>query len=322
MQTHYDVIIIGAGPIGLACAVEAQRKKMSYIVFDKGCLVNSIFGYPYYMHFFSTPDLLEIGDIPFIIQGEKPTRYDALEYYRRTALAYQLNIKTYEAVTAVDGENGNFSVTTSKGSYTSNKVIAAIGYFDRPRMLGVPGEDAANVTHYYKEPHIYSDTDLLIIGSGNSAVEAALETWRHGARVSLCVRSEELKKGVKYWIRPDIENRISNNDIPAFFQTQVKEIRPGTVVLQTQNQKPFEIKNDYVLALTGYQPDFTFLHNLGIKIGDDRHLTPTCDRKTYETNRKGLYLAGVVVGGLRTDFWFIENSRRHAKAIFDHLCTH
>lgn len=319
MADFYDVIIIGAGPIGLACAVEAQRKNKSYLVFDKGCIVNSIFGYPYYMHFFSTGNLLEIGSIPFITQSPKPTRFDALEYYRRVTLAYQLNIRPFEAVTHVEGEEGHFQVITAKGTYACAKVITAIGYFDFPRMLGVPGEDAPHVSHYYKEPHLYLSTDLLIIGSGNSAVEAALETHRHGANVTLCIRGPELKNGVKYWIRPDIDNRIKNKEIKAFFQTQVLEIQPSQVILQTGDQEPFAYPANRVLALTGYHPDFDFLRRIGVTIGSDPYRTPVCDPKTYETNRKGLYLAGVVVGGLRTDLWFIENSRDHAKAIFLHL---
>jgi len=293
MQTPYDVIIIGAGPIGLACAIEAKRKNLSYVVFEKGRLVNSIFGYPHYMRFFSTPDLLEIGDVPFIIQGEKSTRYETLEYYRRVTGSYTLNVKPFEKVLSVNGEDGCFSVATEKDVYSCRKVIAAIGYFDTPRMLDVPGEDLPKVSHYYAEPHVYSDRDVLIIGSGNSAVDAALETYRHGARVTLAVRGETLKQGVKYWIRPDIENRIANRE-----------------------RRTFEIQNELVLALTGYKPDFSFLQTIGIEIGDDEYCTPAHDPETYESNRKGIFLAGVVIGGMRTDRWFIENSRAHAKAIF------
>ncbi|MBD3265185.1 YpdA family putative bacillithiol disulfide reductase [bacterium] len=315
----YDVIIIGAGPIGLACAVEAQKNNLSYLILEKGRLVNSIYGYPVYMRFFSTSDLLEIGGIPFITQGEKPSRYEALEYYRRVADTFQFNLRAFETVTGVDGEDGNFFVKTETREYNARKVIAAIGYFDRPRMLDVPGEELPKVSHYYQEPHYYTNHNILLVGSGNSAVEAALETHRHGAKVTMAVRGPQLKPGVKYWIRPDMETRIAKGEIQGYFNTAIREIRPDSVILQTKNEAPFEVPNDLVLALTGYRPDFQLLDNLGVELLEDEYNTPRHDPNTYETNRKGLYLAGVVVGGLQTDKWFIENSRDHARVIFDQL---
>ena len=316
MQNPLDVIIIGAGPVGLACAIEAKRKNLHYAVFEKGRLVNSIIGYPYYMHFFSSSRLLEIGDIPFIIEGEKPSRFEALEYYRRVAQTYELNIHLQEPVVNINGEMGNFIVRTNKNDYLCSRVICAAGYFDRPRLLDIPGETLPKVTHYYREPHFYSGQNLLIIGSGNSAVEAALETHRHGAGVTIAVRGEEFKSGVKYWIRPDMENRIKNKEITAFFNTTVKEIFPDHVILEKKDGGLLDIKNDSVLALTGYKPDFDFLQRIGITLQEDEFCTPVYNPETYESNRKGIYLAGVVVGGLRTDLWFIENSREHAKVIF------
>lgn len=316
MNNSLDVIIIGAGPIGLACAIEAKRKNLNYAVFEKGRLVNSIVGYPYYMRFFSSSNLLEIGGIPFIIESEKPSRFESLEYYRRVALAHELNIHLQEPVLEVEGEKGNFVVETKKGDYSCSCIICAAGYFDRPRLLDIPGETLPKVTHYYREPHLYSGQDLLIIGSGNSAVEAALETHRHGARVTIAVRGEEFKSGVKYWIRPDMENRIKNKEITAYFNTKVKEIFPDHVHLENNEGRQLDIVNDNVLALTGYKPDFDFLQRIGIIFRDDEFCTPVYDPETNESSRKGIYLAGVVLGGLRTDQWFIENSREHAKTIF------
>lgn len=314
-----DVLIIGAGPIGLACAVEARNRGMTHVAIEKGCLVNSLFQYPTAMRFFSTPDLLEIGGVPFITSGEKPTRLEALEYYRRVTAGLELDVRLYETVVSVDGSDGRFRVRTTKGLYDAAKVIVAIGYFDRPRLLEVPGEDLEKVTHYFKEAHLYAGQDVLIIGSGNSAVETALECFRHGARVTMSVRSDNFHEGIKYWVRPDIENRIKSGEIKAHFRTQVTEIRPKSVVLNPADGNPFEIPNDFVLALTGYMPDYEFLHRLGIGIADDAHQTPVHNPETYQTNRPGMYLAGVVIGGMETKSWFIENCRAHAAAIFDDM---
>ncbi len=314
-----DILIIGAGPIGLACAVEAKRRGYRYVVIEKGCLANSVYHYPTAMRFFSTPDLLEIGGVPFITTGEKPTRLEALEYYRRVVAGLQLHVRLFEEVLSVEGSDAAFVVRTSHGVYKAAKVIAAIGYFDEPRHMGIPGEDLDKVTHYYKEAHLYAGQDLLIVGSGNSAVEAALDCYRHGARVSMAVRGPDFHKGIKYWIRPDIDNRIQNGNITAWFNTHVREIRPATVLLQPVESKPFEIPNDFVLALTGYKPDYEFLRRIGVTIGDDPFETPSHDPVTYQSNVPGVYLAGVVVGGLQTNVWFIENSRQHAAAIFDDM---
>ena len=324
-QQPLDILIIGGGPIGLACALEARRRDYSYVVIEKGCLANSIYHYPTAMRFFSTPELLELADVPFITQSEKPTRMEALEYYRRIKQGFDLNVRLYEKV--LDAQEGPdeqdpdrpFKIQTTQRTYQARYIIAAVGFFDRPRTLDVPGEDLEKVTHYYQEAHRYADQDLLIIGSGNSAVEAALECYRHNARVTMAVRGADFHDGIKYWVRPDIENRIKHGEIKAYFKTRALEIRPRSVRLQSEEGASFEIPNDFVLALTGYQPDFAFLQRIGVEIQNDRYRTPTHDPDTYETNRPGLYLAGVVVGGMRTNKWFIENSRDHAQAIFDHI---
>ena len=314
-----DAFIIGAGPIGLTCALEAQRRGLQYIVADKGCVANSIYYYPTNMRFFSSPDLLEIGGVPFITQGEKSTRQETLEYYRRVVVDCGLHVRLYEEVLDVAGQDGDFRIETAKGEYRAAKVIAAIGYFDHPRVLKVPGENLPKVTHYYREAHAYSDQDVLIVGSGNSAVEAALECHRHGARVTLAVRKDNFHEGIKYWIRPDIENRIQSGEIAGHFGATVKEIKPESVLLERKNGETVEVSNDFVLALTGYEPDFEFLKQIGVRIGEDATRPPHHDPQTYESNRRGLYLAGVVVGGLDTKKWFIENSRAHAAPIFEHL---
>lgn len=317
-ESPLDVLIIGAGPIGLACAIEAQRHQLSYLVIDKGCIAHSIFRYPTHMRFFSSANLLEIGGVPFITQQEKPSRSEALEYYRRVAQDLKLNVHLYEEVTDVQGEDGRFEIFTSKTRYLAAKVICATGFFEKPRPLGIPGENLPKVTHYYREAHLYHDQDLLITGSGNSAVDAALECYRHGARVTLAIRYSGFHQGIKYWILPDIENRIKSGEIQAFFNTRIDEIRPDSVVLQQENRE-LEIANDFVLALTGHEPDFDLLRRMGVEIREDEHQTPVHDPETYESNRPGLYLAGVVVGGMCTNKWFIENSRAHARVVFQHL---
>ncbi|MFB3786062.1 MAG: YpdA family putative bacillithiol disulfide reductase [bacterium] len=318
----YDVIIIGAGPIGIACAVEARRRGLRHLVLEKGCLVNSIYHYPVNMRFFSTPDLLEIAGIPFVCQGEKPTRAEALEYYRRLVEFFTLEIHLYEEVLDIQGGDGAFRVVTRKGEYGAAKIILATGFFDRPRLMRVPGEELDKVSHYYREPHPYAHQDLLIVGSGNSSAIAALECHRHHARVTVAIRGEDFHEGVKYWILPDMKNRIKDKEITAYFQTQVVEIKPALVVLSNSIHGSFEIPNDFVLALTGYEPDYDFLHRIGIPERDDDSRTPAHNPVTYETRRPGIYLAGVVVGGRRTNQWFIENSRAHPAAIFDHLLAH
>ncbi len=316
----YDVLIVGAGPIGICCAIEAQKRGLSHIVIEKGCLVNSLYMYPTYMRFFSTSDLLELHGIPFVTEREKPVRGEALVYYRRVKETFGLNVHSYERVERTEGEKGDFTIFSNKSVYKAKTVIAAVGFFDVPRMLNVPGENLPKVIHYYKEPFPYVDQEVLIVGSGNSAAICALECYRSGARVTVAIRGEAFHEGVKYWIKPDVENRIKEGEIQAFYNTEIKEIRNDEVELFDKvEQREFVIPNDFVLAMTGYEPDFTFLQTIGIKLQDDTYRTPRHNPETYESNRKGIYLAGVVVGGMKTNHWFIENSRAHAPAIFDHI---
>ena len=318
-RPEWDAVIIGAGPIGLACAMEAKRRGQRALILEKGCLVNSIFRYPTHMRFFSTSNLLEIGGVPFATVHEKPAREEALEYYRRAAKVHELTIRLYEKVREVRGEDNAFDVISDKGIYRARKVIAAIGFFEIPRLLHVPGEDLDKVAHYYREPHSYADQDVLIVGSGNSAAIAALECFRHGVRVTMAVRGENFHDSIKYWIRPDLDNRLETGEITAHYNTRVVAIYPDRVMCESKERGAFELKNDFVLALTGYEPDYAFLQMLGVEIGTDEFRTPVHDPETYETHRKGLYLAGVVVGGMKTNMWFIENSRLHAVRIFDHI---
>ncbi|MGC9328607.1 MAG: YpdA family putative bacillithiol disulfide reductase [Candidatus Hinthialibacter sp.] len=314
-----DTLIIGAGPIGLACAIEARKRGMRAAVFDKGCLANSLYHFPTDMTFFSTPDLVEIGGLPFICRDMKPTRSEALEYYRRAAEYFQLDVRLYEAVQRIEGSDGAFEIHTVRDKYSAPKVIAAVGFFDRPRMLNVPGEDLEKVIHYYREAHPFAGQKVLIVGGGNSAVIAALECHRRGAKTTVAVRSSSFHDGVKYWLLPDILNRIQSGEVRAYFNTVVTEVKPKSVSMMGRDGLCIEIDNDFVLAMTGYEPDYEFLEAIGVQIGEDDCRTPVHDPQTYETNRPGIYLAGVVVGGLRTNQWFIENSRDHAAVIFDHI---
>jgi thioredoxin reductase (NADPH) len=318
-----DLIIIGAGPIGLACGIEAKKNKLDYLILDKGMLVNSIYHYPQNMTFFSTSDRLEIGGIPFISHNPKPTRAEALEYYRRVTAAWELNVKLYEGVDQFEKTTDGFIVHTPKGSYTTKNIVMATGFYDLPYLLNVKGEDLPKVSHYYKEPHPYFGMDLVVVGAANSAVDVALETYRKGAKsVTLVVREKEVGKNVKYWARPDIVNRIEEGSIKAFFEAELKEIKPSSVVISSANET-LEIANDFVLAMTGYQTDFSLLESLGVAFQTDEYQTPVYDESTMESNQKGIYLAGVVCGGLKTNKWFIENSRIHApqiiKAILENL---
>jgi len=318
-----DLIIIGAGPIGLACGIEAKKNKLDYLILDKGMLVNSIYHYPQNMTFFSTSDRLEIGGIPFISHNPKPTRAEALEYYRRVTAAWELNVKLYEGVDQFEKTTDGFIVHTPKGSYTTKNIVMATGFYDLPYLLNVKGEDLPKVSHYYKEPHPYFGMDLVVVGAANSAVDVALETYRKGAKsVTLVVREKEVGKNVKYWARPDIVNRIEEGSIKALFEAELKEIKPSSVVISSANET-LEIANDFVLAMTGYQPDFSLLESLGVAFHSDEYQTPVYDESTMESNQKGIYLAGVVCGGLKTNKWFIENSRIHApqiiKAILENL---
>jgi len=318
-----DLIIIGAGPIGLACGIEAKKNKLDYLILDKGMLVNSIYHYPQNMTFFSTADRLEIGGIPFISHNPKPTRAEALEYYRRVTAAWELNVKLYEGVDRFEKTTEGFIVHTPKGSYTTKNIVMATGFYDLPYLLNVKGENLPKVSHYYKEPHPYFGMDLVVVGAANSAVDVALETYRKGAKsVTLVVREKEVGKNVKYWARPDIVNRIEEGSIKAFFEAELKEIKPSSAVISSANET-LEIANDFVLAMTGYQPDFSLLESLGVAFHSDEYQTPVYDESTMESNQKGIYLAGVVCGGLKTNKWFIENSRIHApqiiKAILENL---
>jgi len=315
---RYDVLIIGAGPIGLACAIEAKRNGLTYKVIEKGCLVNSIFNYPVNMTFFSTSERLEIGEVPFISHGTKPTRSEALEYYRRVAESWKLDINLYERVSNVSGTIGNFTITSDRGVYNSKIVIVSTGFFDFPNLMNISGEELPKVKHYFDDPHLYANMDVVVIGGGNSAVDVALETFRKGARVTMVVKNQEIDKGVKYWVRPDIENRIKDGSIISYFNSSVVEIKPESVIISTPDGE-MEIKNDFVLAMTGYRPDYDFLTRIGIATLDPVTMEPQYDSTTFQTNIPGIFLAGVVCCGQETRKWFIENSRYHATNIFVYI---
>ncbi len=312
------VIIIGAGPIGLACGIALKKQNIPFIIIEKGCLVNSVFHYPTNMTFFSTSDRLEIGGVPFISHGVKATRREALEYYRRVKEAYKLPVKVYEEVHQVEGEDGRFTVKTDKATYRAEKIIVSTGFYGIPHKMNVPGEELPKVKHYYDEPHPYAGLNVLVVGGGNSAVDVALETYRCGSTVSMVVREPDLKPGVKYWVRPDIENRIREGAIRCWFNSRVEEIRPDEVVLATPGGE-VRIPNDFVLAMTGYEPSYHLLEMLNLEFEDDGYRTPQFNPETMESSRKGVYLAGVVCGGLNTSKWFIENSIVHADTIAAHL---
>jgi thioredoxin reductase (NADPH) len=314
----YDVIIIGAGPIGLACGIEAKKAGLDYVIFDKGCLVNSIYHYPYNMTFFSTSDRLEIGDVPFISHGGKPNRSEALEYYRRVCSSWSLQIKLYEQVISLKADDGGHHVITSKGRYHAKAVIISLGFYDLPYLLNVPGETLPKVLHYYNEPHPYFAQKIVVIGAANSAVDVALETWRKGAEVTMVIREGGIRDSVKYWVKPDIENRIEEGSIKAYFHSHVTRITQHAVEIETPDGI-VTLDNDFVLAMTGYQPPFKFMEAAGIHFHDDSFHTPVYNEQTMETNVPDLYLAGVVCGGLKTNKWFIENSRVHAEMIFNDL---
>jgi thioredoxin reductase (NADPH) len=307
------VAIVGAGPTGLACGIELTRRGIANILFDKGCVVNSLYHYPTNMVFFTTPELLEIGDIPMTALNEKPVRAEALKYYRRVADHYDLDIRQYEAVDRVTGSDGAFAVHTPKGCYEAQKVILATGYYDRPNYLNVPGETLPKVIHYYKEAHPYFDHDVLVAGGKNSAAIAALELWWTGARVTLVHRRPALSDSIKYWIRPNIDNRIKNGEITAYFESRVAEIREKEAVIETPGGSVI-IANDFVFAMTGYRPDTDFLGAHGITF-DAETQRPHTNPETLESERPGVYLAGVLVAGMHTNEIFIENGRFHGRQI-------
>jgi len=321
-ESWTDVLIVGAGPTGLACAIEVQRLGLKALIVEKGCLVNSIYNYPANMVFFTTPELLEIGDIPFTTAHQKPTRQEALEYYRHVAQHFHLNVHQYCWVKTITGEDGDFRISASDRhgnihDFRAKKIVVATGYYDLANQIGVPGENLAKVMHYYREPHPYYDTDVMVIGAKNSAAEAALELWRHGARVTLVHRGPGIHEHVKYWVRPDIENRIKAGEISAYFRTHVLEITEDSVLLNTPEGEE-RIKNDFVFALTGYHPDYDFLRSIGIELSSQQ-CRPVCDPETLESNVAGVYVAGVIVAGSRTNEIFIENGRFHGQLIAAHL---
>jgi len=312
------VIVIGAGPVGFSCGIEAAKRDATCLMLEKGCLVNSIFHFPTNMTFFSTSERLEIGDVPFISHGYKPTRREALEYYRRVCETWKLKVNQHEAVIDVLGEDGDFTVITTRQEYRASAVIVATGFYDTPNLLNIPGENLPKVKHYFDEPHPYAYRKIVVVGAGNSAVDVALETYRRSAEVTLVVRDSALKPSVKYWVKPDIENRLAEGAIPAYFNSRLTEIREGEVDIQTP-EGLVTLENDVVLAMTGYLPDYSFLEKLGIGLRNDAAETPDYDDQTFETNRAGVFLAGVVCGGRNTGRWFIENAHDHATRIFDKL---
>ena len=312
--SQLDIVIVGAGPIGLACALEAKRQHLSYLVLEKGCLVNSLYHYPKNMTFFSTSELLEIGGIPFVSIQPKPSRPEALEYYRRVAGYEQLQLRLFEPVTSIRSRGECFEVQSSKARYLARHVIIATGFYDKAIRLNIPGEELPKVRHYYDEPHFYAMQDVIVVGANNSAVDAALETWRKGARVRMVVRGEGIGPRVKYWKKPDIENRIKEGSVQAHFRSELLAVRQTEADIHTP-EGILTVPNDYVIAMTGYRPDFEFLESLGIELSADDKRKPSYDPQTMETNVPRMYLAGVVCGGMETHIWFIENSREHAAKI-------
>jgi len=317
MET-YDIFIVGAGPIGIACGLAAQKAGLSYVIAEKGCLTNSLYNYPLYMTFFSTSERLEIGGIPFVSISAKPVRPEALEYYRRVTISNHLNVRLFEPVEDIKRMGDDYTVTTDKTTYKARHVIIATGFYDIPNMLNVPGEHLAKVNHYYKDPHFYAAQKVVVIGANNSSVDAALETYRKGADVTMVIREEGIGKRVKYWVKPDIENRIKEGSIKAYFHSHVKAIRENEVDILTP-EGMITIQNDFVLALTGYQPNFNFLEKAGVTLSRDAKRYPTYNPDTMETNMPNMYLAGVVCGGMDTHVWFIENSRDHADKIIANI---
>jgi len=314
----YDIIIIGAGPIGLACGLHAKANGLRYLIIEKGCLVNSLFNYPVNMTFFSTAERLEIGHVPFMSRNPKPTRDEALEYYRKVAVSAGLNIHLFEEVERMERVSDLFMLKTVKRTYKAKNIIVSTGFYGKPYMMDVKGEDLPKVTHYYDDPHFYAFQKVLVVGANNSAVDAALETWHKGAQVTMVIRTGEIGERVKYWIKPDIENRIKEGSIKTYFNSTVAEIREHEVDIKTPDGL-VTVENDKVIAMTGYKPDLAFLEHLGIELSDDEVCKPNYDEDTHETNIKGIYLAGVICGGMNTHSLFIENSRDHAEKIVTHI---
>ncbi|MEP7107521.1 MAG: YpdA family putative bacillithiol disulfide reductase [Ferruginibacter sp.] len=318
MEDRMDLIIIGGGPIGLACALEAKSKGLNYIILEKGCLVNSLYNYPVNMTFFSTSERLEIGGVPFVSNNVKPTRSESLEYYRRVAVSYSLKLHLFETALKIIKKEPGFEVVTNKQTYSTSNIIIATGFYDIPFLLNVKGETLPKVTHYYKDPHFYAFEKVLVAGASNSAVDAALETWRKGAEVTMVIRGSEIGQRVKYWVKPDIENRIREGSIKAYFNSTIAAIREKEADIDTP-MGIVTIANDWIIAMTGYQPDLSFLQENGIQLAADEIKKPVYDEVTHETNIKGIYLAGVICGGMNTHRLFIENSREHAVKIIEHI---
>ncbi|AWV99903.1 YpdA family putative bacillithiol disulfide reductase [Arcticibacterium luteifluviistationis] len=313
-MTETDIIIVGAGPIGLACGIEAKKNGLSYVIIEKGALVNSLYNYPLNMTFFSTSERLEIGNVPFMTVNSKPTRTEALEYYRRVTSQWSLNVKLFESVENIKANGDEYIVKTSKSEYKSSNVIICTGFYDIPHLMDVPGEDLPKVTHYYKDPNFYAFQKVLVVGASNSAVDAAMETWRKGADVTIVVREKEIGQRVKYWVKPDIENRIKEGSIKAYFSSSIDSITDNTVSIKTPEGIK-TIDNDWVIAMTGYQPNLAFLEKIGINLSKDKIMKPEYSETSMETNMPNVYLAGVVCGGMNTHSLFIENSRVHAEQI-------
>ena len=310
-----DLIIIGAGPIGLACGIEAKKNNLDYLIVDKGMLVNSIYNYPVNTTFFSTSDKLEIGEIPFISHNVKPTRTEALEYYRRVCDSWNLNLDLYNEVLEIEKKESLFILKTRNGIKKSKNIIICTGFYDIPYLLNIPGEELDKVLHYYNESHPYYKMDIAIVGAGNSAVDVALDTYRKGAKsVTMIIREKEIGGNIKYWVKPDIVNRIESGEIKAFYESEILEIKENTILIKTPTGVE-KINNDFVLAMTGYLPNYEILKKLGVKINDDEFKTPLYNEETMETNINGVFLAGVICGGLKTNKWFIENSRDHSQKI-------
>lgn len=318
IENIFDVLIIGAGPIGIACALESKKNGLSYIVVEKGALTNSLYNYPLNMTFFSTSEKLEIDEIPFISNNPKPTRNEALEYYRRVATSNNLNINLYEKIVSVEKDGSSFNVESDKNNYKAKNIIVCTGFYDIPNTLNIPGENLPKVMHYYKEAHPFVMQNVIVVGASNSSVDAALEIWRKGGDVTMVVRGPEIGERVKYWVKPDIENRIKEGSIKAYFNSEIEEITESEVLINTPQGK-ITLPNDYVVALTGYKPDFNFLQTLGVELSNDKKRLPQYNSDTMETNVEGLYLAGVICGGMETHKWFIENSRIHAKIIIQDI---
>ncbi|PVH23881.1 YpdA family putative bacillithiol disulfide reductase [Sphingobacterium corticibacter] len=318
----YDVLIIGGGPIGLACGIAAKANNLSHLILEKGCLTNSLYNYPVNMTFFSSAEKLEVGGIPFVTTNPKPKRAEALEYYRRIDSNFNLNTRLFEEVRDVtkDQNTGLFTISSSRSVYLAKHVIVATGFYDIPMQMNIPGEDLPKVRHYYDDPHYYAKQNVVVIGASNSSIDAALETYRKGANVTLVIRRSEISPRVKYWVRPDIDNRLAAGEIQVYFESCLSEISEQAVKIRTP-QEEIEIENDFVLALTGYRPNFAFLEHIGIEVPEDGARIPQHNDATMETNVAGLYLAGVVCGGLNTHLWFIENSRVHADLIIKDIAN-